>query len=575
MHFNKLKLCNYIDHSISVEQGDSADNALRLLKSMGLRSIAIVNQGNLIGLASKESLSKRLLEEGPSQAKAVDCLLTDTLKLSFNSPILKCIDQALSRPPQTAQDDIAVVDESNKFFGITSPITLFRLQNSFLRALEDTQTTPTARLGAGSLPPSAPNEKAEQKDEFEQLRTTFISRFTYEAITPMNSIKGVLDLLGDSNVKPEHKQMIQSAFVCTKTLLRLVQNTLEYTKIQNGQINLSENSFSPRYAIENALSSLKPEAQEKGITLQLKDQDLPDHIFSDEARFTLILKNIIGRSIENSIIGGILIKASTDSESSNLKIDITHPGLALGQTAESIYGLTPIVPEETSDIATMVSQSILTKMGGSLTYDQTTETGEHFIIKLPLRTHESYKTEGQATQPIFKALPSLPPSNEKKNRKNLTPVTPKNKPKPNENKIEVLVVDDNPVNIQVAKCFLRNLNCTVHTAMSGKEGIEALKRHPSIECVFMDCLMPKLSGFETTQMIRQGAAGEEKSDIFISAMTASTNEENKVLCYEAGMNHFMPKPVSLKSFSKALNARLHSVTNIAPHQPYETSFLNR
>lgn len=570
MHFNKLKLCNYIDHSISVEQGDSADNALRLLKSMGLRSIAIVNQGNLIGLASEKSLSKRLLTEGPSEARAIDCVLSDALTLSYTSPILRCVDLALSRPAQTVQDDIAVVDESNKFFGITSPVTLFRLQNSFLRSLEE-QKIPTPRPKIASPPQAAKSENIEQQDEFEKLRSTFISRFTYEAITPMNSIKGVLDLLGDSNVKLEHKQMIQSAFVCTKTLLRLVQNTLEYTKIQNGQLNLSESSFSPEYAIENALTALKPEALEKGITLQLKHQDLPEQIFSDETRFTLILKNIIGRSIENSIIGGILVEASTDSASSSLRIDITHPGLALGKTAESIYGLPPNLPAESSDIATMVSQSILSKMGGKLSYDQTNETGEHFIIKLPLRKQEHQPATAPA-EPTLKPLPSKPPSSKRNTQKHTEPPAAAAQNKPQEKSIEVLIVDDNPINIQVAKCFLKKLKCTVHTAMSGKEGIDKLKQHP-IECVFMDCLMPKLSGFETTQLIRQGAAGENKSDVFISAMTASTNEENKVLCYEAGMNHFMPKPVSLKSFTKALEARLHSVTHIGPHQPYETSFL--
>jgi CheY-like chemotaxis protein len=139
--------------------------------------------------------------------------------------------------------------------------------------------------------------------------------------------------------------------------------------------------------------------------------------------------------------------------------------------------------------------------------------------------------------------------------------------------LKVLIVDDNPINLNVAKLLLKTIGCEVYTANSGKEGIEKL-REQSIACVFMDCQMPELSGFETTQLIRQGEAGLDKSKVFISALTAYTDLENKVLCYESGMNHFVSKPVKRQSLIKALDVlRSGRSPNLAEYEEYGTSCL--
>lgn len=142
-----------------------------------------------------------------------------------------------------------------------------------------------------------------------------------------------------------------------------------------------------------------------------------------------------------------------------------------------------------------------------------------------------------------------------------------------ESSLRVLVVDDNPVNLEVAMRLLVKMGCTVFTAESGREGIEQLKKQ-GIECVFMDCQMPELSGFETTQLIRQGEAGAEKKDVFISALTAYADDENKILCYESGMNHFIPKPLRKASFIQALDVlQSGRQPNLSAYREFETSCL--
>lgn len=139
--------------------------------------------------------------------------------------------------------------------------------------------------------------------------------------------------------------------------------------------------------------------------------------------------------------------------------------------------------------------------------------------------------------------------------------------------LNVLIVDDNPINIRVAQLLLEKMGCMVYTASSGREGIEKL-REESIGCVFMDCQMPELSGFETTQLIRQGEAGIDKTDVFISALTAYADVENKILCYESGMDHFIPKPLRKKSFIKALDVlRSGRSPNLEEYHSYGTTCL--
>lgn len=141
--------------------------------------------------------------------------------------------------------------------------------------------------------------------------------------------------------------------------------------------------------------------------------------------------------------------------------------------------------------------------------------------------------------------------------------------------LNILIIDDNALNTAVAKRMLTKLGCTVHTADSGWGGIEKLKIEP-IDCVLMDCQMPKLSGFETTQLIRQGEAGREKMDVFISALTAHTDDENKILCYESGMNHFIAKPLKQASIKNALDVvRRNLSPNLSAYRQYETSCLLR
>jgi CheY-like chemotaxis protein len=139
--------------------------------------------------------------------------------------------------------------------------------------------------------------------------------------------------------------------------------------------------------------------------------------------------------------------------------------------------------------------------------------------------------------------------------------------------LKILIVDDNQVNITVAERLLQKMGCTVYTASSGREGIEKLKGLP-IECVFMDCQMPELSGFETTQLIRQGEAGSDKAGVFISALTAYADDENKILCYESGMDHFIPKPLRKGSFTKALDVLCTGRSpNLSGYREYGTSCL--
>lgn len=139
--------------------------------------------------------------------------------------------------------------------------------------------------------------------------------------------------------------------------------------------------------------------------------------------------------------------------------------------------------------------------------------------------------------------------------------------------LKVLVIDDHPVNTMVAERLLQKLGCIVFTAGSGREGLAKLEKL-TVDCVFMDCQMPVLSGFETTQLIRQGEAGRDKADVFIAALTAHTDVENKILCYEAGMNHFITKPLKKASFKEALDVlRYDHSPNLSAYRQYETSCL--
>lgn len=130
--------------------------------------------------------------------------------------------------------------------------------------------------------------------------------------------------------------------------------------------------------------------------------------------------------------------------------------------------------------------------------------------------------------------------------------------------LSILVVEDNPINYMVIEQYLLKLECHIHWGDTGEKGLELFQQH-AFDCVFMDCMLPGMSGLECTERIREFEHDQQREPTPIIALTADVRDSNRLACYEVGMNDFLGKPFKFNDLTHMLNLWVNS------HNPNENS----
>jgi len=536
----------FIDHESAIQSDSSITEGINYFNKNKHHYAAVLNGSKVMGLTSPQALA---LQRDASNKASNYCLIPHPTICCTRVSTEENINYALGRSDDKLLEDIILVDESMDFIGLINAKTFIRIQKRYYshkrkqsksQLDEQTETINNLqndlKITVGKL-----EENQQMIVKMQAMRTAFIARFSHEARTSMTSIQGMLDLLKGTQMADDQKQMIHTANTSTHTLLRLIQSTQDFAHIETDSIQLSEKTFSPIKTLHECLRATKAEATEKGLTLELEHHEIPEYIIGDEQRFQQVIENLIGKSIDQTTKGGVHILATEIQHGTRLilKVEIkdTSSGLETCTTDQLFYTSSRRSTASISDIGSLVSERLIHKLGGTLNCSYEEGQGNRFVIELPMNVLSPLaKTmaDGTSTQ-IF-----VPPTGERLLAEAKTALT-------------VLIIDDNSINLDVARQFLTKLGCKVYLASSGKEGIETLRTHP-IDCIFLDCRMPSLSGYDTAKLIRDGEAGKGKANVFISAMTAQISNKARQECFDAGMNYFIPKPVSKRSFENAIKA---------------------
>lgn len=524
----------YVDHTSAIQASATINEAKAYFQQADTAFAAILNKNKVLGLASRDTV----LASQTNTRHARDCISAHAVVFSIQDPIESFIQRALKRPENHLLDDIILVDESSHFLGLISQRSFNKIQRSYhdkhvdllesaldskKRKIDDLEND--LKLAERQL-----SENREMVRRIKGMRSDFICKFSHEARTPITSIQSMLDSLAKSGLHAEQQQLIDSANASAHILLRLISSTLDYTQIEIDSLQLAETAFSPLQAIGKCLEEAKEEAIEKDLTLQLDHEGISETVLGDERRFSLIVENLIDRALDQTSTGGIRITVNQHAMRGKiiLRLEIHYSGMGVSLVeAQDLFEPQNNTATDThiSDIGALVSERIASKMGGRVRYRHEEDHGSLITLDLPFKI--------PSTKPETKTLPEPE--------------------KRQDSQIQVLIVDDNRINVEVAKRFLMKLNCKTHTALSGMKALKILKAQ-QIDCVFMDCHMPELSGFETTELIRTGECGKHNENIFISSMTAHTSEKARSDCTASGMNHFLAKPVNRSAFEEALAA---------------------
>lgn len=375
----------------------------------------------------------------------------------------------------------------------------------------------------------------------------FLATMSHEIRTPMNSVIGFSELLASSNLSLEQKiwtNYIQSA---GNSLLHIINDILDISKIEAGKLTLESIPFSIDLLISEVVGGLTTIAAEKGIFIEYNPGNgIPDSLLGDPVRIKQIITNLTANALKFTTHGCVVITTEWTNlgESGQVTIKVTDTGIGIpAEKLKSLFEKFTQVDSSTTrqfggtGLGLAICKELTDLMHGKIEAESVLDIGTTMLLTLPLQQQNS--------QPINRKVSKAPYEN----------LSSDSTPDPNA--ADVLLVDDNGMNQQLGLTILKKLGCNVAVAKDGKQAVDYVKqKSPSI--IFLDCQMPVMNGYEAAKQIRKleklGLIRPPKNGdaIIIIALTANASSDDRAKCLRAGMNAYMRKPCSIKDFETML-----------------------
>lgn len=380
-----------------------------------------------------------------------------------------------------------------------------------------------------------------------QAKSDFLAVMSHEIRTPMNVILGSLSILKNNWLDDEREAHLSNAEHAGKTMLALLNDVLEYSKIESGHLTLENISFNPIELIQATVNIFSTKASQKGIQISCQFVDnIPTSIEADPQRLRQILINLCSNAIKFTEKGYIKVQVSGQSEKA-LRIDVEDTGIGIPKEkqAELFDKFVQVDSSYTrsyegSGLGLAICKQLINAMGGEISLSSELGKGSCFSITIPLR--DDLIPEIEQTTPSFDEAVS--DSSEKKLEQLL-----RNK------SLDVLLVEDSPSNQLVAQTMLESFGFNVDIANNGKEGVMAVEAK-DYQLILMDLSMPVMDGAQATQKII--AMAKPKCDVPIIAMTANLMQEDLEYCYRSGMQAHIAKPVDRDNMIQVISKILLS-----------------
>ena len=432
-------------------------------------------------------------------------------------------------------------------------------------------------------------EMVRLKDEAAKAKSMFLANVSHELRTPLNGVIGMSEMLKSTPLNKEQEEHADSIRVCADTLLSVINDILDYSKLEAGKMQVFSVPLSLTETISEVVRALSYTNLERNLkTVTELDLDPNLVVMGDPVRLHQILMNLMSNAYKFTAKGGVTVRARVDKEdadSIHTTISVTDTGI--GITAEQQKKL--FLPFSQADSSTArsyggtglglsICKAILENvMHGNIWLESTPGVGTTVSFSLPFKkVNKSELNESNGDPPHGReadpmAIFTPPAIDDGPGARAI--VSLQGIPR---DQLKVCIAEDNPINQKIAINFVKKLGFNCEAYGDGQQAVDALERaakggHP-FHLVLMDVQMPVLDGYNATREIRKSEDPRVR-DILVIAMTASAIRGDREKCLEAGMNNYLAKPVRADTLKQMLESYLHQPARAIPNLQEEANNL--
>ncbi len=389
----------------------------------------------------------------------------------------------------------------------------------------------------------------EQAEAADRAKTAFLANMSHEIRTPMNGVIGALSMLNVDNLTERDRLFVKSARDSAKSLLRVLNEILDFAKLDAQKVRLTAASFDPRDTIVAACEAFRAIALQKGIQIRGDIGSVPYEVktvLADEGKLKQVLLNLVSNAVKFTQQGEVVVSASVvmrDTQTAKLLIDVSDTGMGIPESAmDRLYQ--PFFQVESGStrshggtgLGLAICKQIIEEMGGSISVRSVLGVGTTFEIGLDVSYSaiDSPQADSATGDPHFKD--SVPPNDQDLRLSG-----------------EVLLVEDNEVNAFIASMTLESLGVSCQLAKNGEIAVQMFK-DKRYDVILMDCEMPVMDGYEAVRQIRSLESQEvARGHTPVVALTAHALTGDREVCLSKGMDEYLTKPFDRHALAVALS----------------------